>query len=121
MKFISLIIGKRGIAIIRNTNDSSFFAKIDLSEPLSFINYVSFSADSKFVVIAGHRYKSHLNQGLLLIYDLSKNGTILYENTNRTVWSVAFSESNALGTYTSNPFTFLLKTRPNTLETLMSH
>lgn len=108
-RFLSLIIGKRGIAVIRNTNDSSAFTKIDLGEPLSFINYVSFSFDSKFVAIAGHRYESHLNQGLLLIYDLSKKETILYKNTNRAVWFVAFSESNALGAYTSNPFTFFVQ------------
>lgn len=106
VKFLSLIIGQRGIAVIRNSNDSSTFAKIDLGEPLSFINYVSFSFDSKYVAIAGHRYKSYLNQGLLLIYDLSKKETVLYKNTKRAVWFVAFSKSNALGAYTSNPFTF---------------
>lgn len=109
VKFISLIVGKRGIAVIRNTNDSSVFAKIDLGQPLSYINYVSFSFDSRFVAIAGHRHESHLNQGLLLIYDLSKKETILYKNTNRAVWFVAFSESNALGAYTSTPFTFFIQ------------
>ena len=109
VKFLSLIIGQRGIAVIRNTHDSSVFAKIDLGEPISFINYVSFSLNSQFVAIAGHRYKTHLNQGLLLIYDLSKKETILYKDTNRAVWFVAFSESNALGAYTSNPFTFFAK------------
>lgn len=39
-EFLSYLIGMRGIAIIRNMEDDNIVAKIDLGEPLWFLNYV---------------------------------------------------------------------------------
>lgn len=100
--FLGYVIGKRGIAEIRLTADDSEYARINLGAPLEFVNYVSFSQDSKYVAIAGYRSSG----GLLLIYDLKSKKTITYKDTYRAVWNVAFSAKNAFASYTSSPDTF---------------
>ena len=99
--FLGRLYGKRGIAIIRKSNDDSEYTRIDLGSPLMYINYVSFSYDSKYVAIAGYRNSG----GLFLVYDLEAKSTIVHEDTSRAVWNVAFSAINALASYTSNPKT----------------
>ena len=100
--FVRRVIAVRGIAVIRRMSDSSEVAKIDLGLPLSYINYVSFSYDSRYVSLAGYRDFSH---GLFLIYDLQKNKLICRINTNRAVWLTAFSSQGLFAAYTSNPNT----------------
>lgn len=108
--FLDRIIGKKGIAYIRRSSDDSIFAKIELGEPLTYINYVSFSYDSKYMALAGYRGdSSSLGRGLFLIYNLIDKSVIAFQNTGRAVWVTAFSKSNALASYTSNPFTFFVK------------
>lgn len=99
--FLGRLYGERGIAIIRRSNDDSEYSRIDLGSPLMYINYVSFSYDSKYVAIAGYRNSG----GLFLVYDLETKSTIVHEDTSRAVWNVAFSAINALASYTSNPKT----------------
>lgn len=99
--FLGRLYGERGIAIIRKSNDDSEYSRIDLGSPLMYINYVSFSYDSKYVAIAGYRNSG----GLFLVYDLETKSTIVHEDTSRAVWNVAFSAINALASYTSNPKT----------------
>lgn len=100
--FLDRLFGVRGIAVIRNSCDDSEYARIDLGIPLMYINYISFSYDSKYVAIAGYRDSG----GLLVIYDLESKRTIIHEDTARAVWNVSFSANNALASYTSNPNTF---------------
>ena len=100
--FVRRVIGVRGIAIIRKMTDSSEVARIDLGLPLSYINYVSFSYDSKYVSLAGYRDFSH---GLFLIYDIENQKMVCREDTNRAVWTTAFSCNGAVAAYTSDPFT----------------
>lgn len=105
--FLERIIGKKGIAYIRRTTDDSVFAKIELGEPLTYINYVAFSYDSHYMALAGYRGdRSSSWGGLFLIYNLANKTVIAYQNTGRAVWLTAFSKLNALASYTSNPFTF---------------
>lgn len=99
--FLGRLYGERGIAIIRKSDDDSEYSRIDLGSPLMYINYVSFSYDSKYVAIAGYRNSG----GLFLVYDLEAKSTIVHEDTSRAVWNVAFSAINALASYTSNPKT----------------
>lgn len=101
LSFVRRVIGVRGIAIIRKMSDSSEVARIDLGLPLTYINYVSFSYDSKYVSLAG--YGDYY--GLFLIYDIVNHRMICRENTNRAVWTTAFSCNGAVAAYTSNPFT----------------
>lgn len=108
--FLDRLIGKKGIAYIRRSSDDSIFAKIDLGEPLTYINYVSFSYDSKYMALAGYRGDRNSSWGgLFLIYDLIDKSVVTSQNTGRAVWVTAFSKSNALASYTSNPFTFFAK------------
>lgn len=100
--FLDRLFGVRGIVVIRNSYDNSEYARINLGDPLKYINYVSFSYDSKYVAIAGYRNTG----GLFIIYDLDSKNTIVHEDTARAVWNVAFSANNALAAYTSNPMTF---------------
>ena len=103
-EFVNRIVGVRGIALIRDTQSHSVVARIPLGEPLSHINYVSFSHDSRYVALAGYRSFSH---GVFLIYDLDINSTLFFESTNRAVWTTAFSIQGAVAGYTSDPNTFL--------------
>lgn len=102
-RFIDYLVGEKGVAVIRKTENESVCAKIDLGEPLSFINYVAFSQDSTYVAIAGYRSSGG---GLLLMYNLKSNKTVIHENTRRAVWNVAFSANDAFASYTSTPETF---------------
>lgn len=101
-QFIRYFIEIRGVAIIRDFSNQSEVARIPLGEPLSYINYVSFSYDSKYVALAGFR-----GNGVFLLYDLNAKRTIFNQETSRAVWSTAFSLNGILAAYTSDPFTFL--------------
>lgn len=100
--FLDRVIGTRGIAIIRNTISDNEVVRIDLGCPLSFLNYVSFSKDSRYVALAGYRDFSH---GLFLIYDLIERKTLCKQNTHRAVWVTAFSVKGHIAAYTSSPTT----------------
>lgn len=101
-EFIGRVISTRGIAIIRETSSNKEVARIKLGKPLSYLNYVSFSMDSRYVAIAGYRDFSH---GLFLIHDLFENKTLCRQNTSRAVWITAFSITGHIASYTSDPHT----------------
>lgn len=107
LHFLKYFIGERGIAYIRSAKDDSVYAKIELGCPLSYINYVSFSYDSRYVSIAGYRSGGNSSYGgLFIIYDLINHSFVASQNTKRAVWVTAFSKLNALASYTSSPNTF---------------
>ena len=107
-QFTDLFIVSKGIAVIKRTSDQSEVARIELGEPLWFLNYVSFSDDSRYVAIAG-KYKG--KGGLLLIYDLEEKHVVASSNELLAVWNVAFSKQGAVAAYTSSPTTFFAKSR----------
>lgn len=104
--FIGRIIDIRGIATIKKISDNSVVAKIALGKPLSYINYVSFSYNSRYVALGGYRDVTH---GLFLIYDLETKKTLCRTTTNRAVWTTAFSSQGAVAAYTSNPNTIFFE------------
>lgn len=106
--FLSRVFDIRGIAVIKKVSDDSIVAKIDLGKPLSYINYVSFSYDSRYVSLAGYRDFTH---GLFLIYDLEEKKTLCRMTTNRAVWTTAFSSKESVAAYTSNPNTIFMGDR----------
>lgn len=106
LSFVRRVIAVRGIAIIRRISDESEVAKIDLGLPLTYINYVSFSYDSRYVSLAGYRDFTH---GLLLIYDLIEDKLLCRINTNRAVWTTAFSARQTIAAYTSDPNTIFFE------------
>lgn len=101
-EFIGRVISTRGIAIIRETSSNKEVARIKLGKPLSYLNYVSFSMDSRYVALSGYRYSSN---GLFLVYDLIDHKILCREDTPRAVWSNAFSVKGHLAAYTSTPNT----------------
>ncbi|MBD5190626.1 MAG: hypothetical protein HDS93_02045 [Bacteroidales bacterium] len=103
--FLSRVFDIRGIAVIKKISDDSIVAKIDLGKPLDFINYVSFSYDSRYIALAGYRDFTH---GLFLIYDLYEEKTLCRITTNRAVWTTAFSSKGSVAAYTSNPNTIFI-------------
>ena len=103
--FLSRVFDIRGIAVIKKVSDDSIVAKIDLGKPLSYINYVSFSYDSRYVSLAGYRDFTH---GLFLIYDLEEKRTLCRITTKRAVWTTAFSSKESVAAYTSNPNTIFM-------------
>lgn len=106
LPFVRRAIAVRGIALIRNMSDDSIVAKIDLGLPLSFINYVSFSYDSRFVSLAGYKDFSY---GLFLVYDIERQQLLYRKETNRAVWTAVFSSKNAIAGYTSDPYTIIIE------------
>lgn len=109
VSFVRRVIGLRGIAVIRNTETGSEVTRISLGDPLSYINYVSFSYDSRYVALAGYRDFSH---GLFLVYDLECRKILFAEQTPRAVWTTAFSIHGAIAGYTSEPISFFA-TKPD--------
>lgn len=103
---VRLVIGVRGIALIRRMSDESVVAKIDLGSPLRFINYVSFSFDNRYVAIAGRYPKGSSLRGLFLVYDLDKHEVLLFQTNSRAVWLTAFNKYNQVAAYSGEPIVY---------------
>lgn len=104
VSFVRRVIGLRGIAVIRDIETGSEIVRISLGDPLSYINYVSFSYDSRYVALAGYRDFPH---GLFLVYDLESRKTLFAEHRPRAVWTTAFSIQGALAGYSSEPISYI--------------
>lgn len=106
-RFIDLFIEKRGVAVIKRISDNKEVERIPLGPPLWFLNYVSFSRDSRYVAIAG-RYPHESNySGLFLVYDLIEHKVILEDKSSYAVWTTAFADGDMVAAYTSTPNSFL--------------
>lgn len=105
-RFVDYFIGKRGIAYIRKVANDETVAKIDLGEPLWFLNYVSFSFDSRYVAIGG-RYPNDTNKGgLFLVYDLIQHETLIKTTNSKAIWVTAFNQENMVAAYSSSPVSY---------------
>ena len=120
--FVSFIVEKRGIAVIKKVKDNSEVARIKLGRPLWFLNYVSFSYDGRYVAIAG-RYPNNTSDdegkslgGLFLCYDLKNKEITLKKTDTNAVWTTAFTKQGCLAAYSSNPTTFIAS--PNKREVM---
>lgn len=105
-RFIDLFIGKRGIAVIRCTSDRSIFAKINLGDPLWFINYVSFSYDNRYVALAGRYPYGSGKGGLFLVYDLVQRQEVSKTTNSWAVWLTSFNKNGQVAAYSSEPITY---------------
>ena len=93
------VINRRGI----NTD-------VPIGDPLYYLNYVAFSADSKQVAIAG-KYRDA--SGLCVVYDM-ENGKVLHRSTlsvgkTKAIWLASFSKNGIVAYYDSSPNTYFLK------------
>ena|GEM_PF-1459824 len=105
-RFVDLFIEKRGVAVIKSISDDIEVARIPLGPPLWFLNYVSFSRNSRYVAIAG-RYRDGIYGGLFLVYDLVKQKAIIDSKSSYAVWTTAFTKDDVVAAYTSTPNSFV--------------
>lgn len=105
--FTGLFIEIRGVAVIKRIPDNVEVARIPLGPPLWFLNYVSFSKDSRYVAIAGRYPDESIYSGLFLVYDLVKQKTIIDNKSSYAVWTTAFTKDNIVAAYTSSPNSYV--------------
>jgi hypothetical protein len=106
-RFIDLFIEKRGVAVIKRISDNVEVARIQLGTPLWFLNYVSFSNDSRYVAIAGRYPNDSSYSGLFLVYDLDQQKKIIDNKSSYAVWTSAFTKDDVVAAYTSSPNSFV--------------
>lgn len=96
--------------LVKDTFSNTEF-KIEVKN-IHFLNYVSFSCDSKYISIVGATTAS----GYIHVYDLEKKKTIfeVYNSNNSklkcpyAVWASSFDKNNNIAFYNSNPDTYLI-------------
>lgn len=109
--FVETFTEARGYAYIKSTSTKETVEEIPLGTPLWFLNYMSFSYDSKLVALAG-RYPDETGKGgLFMIYDLHNHKKIYDKQNSWAVWTTAFTKDGIVAAYSSNPITFLCKIR----------
>ena len=108
--FTNLFIDIRGVAVIKRISDDVEIVRIPLGTPLWFLNYVSFSKDSRYVAIAGRYPDGSSNAGLFLVYDLEERKTIIDSRSSYAVWTTAFTNDDVVAAYTSTPNSFIGRT-----------
>lgn len=106
--FRDIIADELGYAIIRKVRTDDIYCEIELGAKLWFLNYVSFSYDSRYVAIAG-RYPNnteingHVVCGLFLVYDMINHQAITNNTTSYAVWTAAFTKFGYYAAYDSYP------------------
>ena len=113
--FTGVIFDVKEYVYIKNETDT-VISKIEIGRPLWFINYISFSYDSRYVAIAG-RYEDDTEDenhyslgGLFLLYDLVENQVITKKTNSQAVWVTSFTPNGNVGSYDSCPTTFITST-----------
>lgn len=101
------IIEKRGFVNIRKRDINELVAEIPIGIPLWFLNYVSFSYDSRYAAIAGRYHDNILPGGLLLIYDLVNKKVIRKEPVRMACWRTMFTKAGLVASYSSDPNTYV--------------
>lgn len=104
--FAKLFLERRGVAYIKKKSNDSVVAKIQLGDPLWFLNYVSFSYDNRFVAIAGRYPNNSSYGGLFLVYDLINKKEIIAKRNSWAVWMTAFNQQNHVAAYSSEPISY---------------
>ena len=86
--------------------------KLNLGIPLWFLNYISFSYDSRYIAIAGrYPYDTidddwHNVSGLFYLYDLDQMSIAEKSTSSYAVWLVSFTKAGKIAYYDSHPITF---------------
>lgn len=104
--FAKLFLERRGVAYIKKKSNDSVVAKIDLGDPLWFLNYVSFSYDNRYVAIAGRYHNESNYSGLFLVYDLINKKEVIVMRNSWAVWMTAFNIQNHVAAYSSEPISY---------------
>lgn len=87
--------------------------RINIGIPLWFMNYVSFSYDSRYVAIAGRYEDDTMDEnrnclgGLYFLYDLVENKVVSKKTNSQAVWVTSFTKQGHIGYYDSHPTTYI--------------
>ncbi|MCQ2051465.1 MAG: hypothetical protein MJY74_04590 [Bacteroidaceae bacterium] len=111
--FSQYVIKRTEYLVVKNRL-SGHSTRITIGTPLWFLNYVSFSFDSKYIAIAG-RYPDNTFDpqsgqsigGLFLLFDINNNSIIVTSTDTNAVWVSAFTKKGLIAYYDSTPRTFL--------------
>lgn len=113
-----LIVAKHGFIEVINCENDEVKTTIPLGIALWFLNYVSFSYDGRYVAIAG-RYPDGATEngrcvgGLFLVYDLERDVVIKKVTDSNACWRTAFTKSNKVVSYSSDPHTYIFDSSKN--------
>ena len=80
---------------------------IQLPQALYFLNYVSYSYDNRFIIIAGRFPLNSIQKGLAMVYDLREHKVIYTSTSTMAVWLGVFSKEGRVAYYDSTPSTFV--------------
>lgn len=106
--FDYLFITKLCVLKIREIGSNNVIAELPRPS-LSYLNYISFSDDSKYVALAGLGYK-----GVFCVYDIQKQETIYnicddeVQRNVRAIWTSAFTKNGVIACYSSDPNTYII-------------
>lgn len=102
-ELFELLLEKRGFAVIKKIEDSSEVARIELGPALWYLNYVSFSFDSRYVCIGGRYPNTSHYGGLFLIYDLEERKILMKKTDTYAIWTTSFNKRGMIAAYSSDP------------------
>lgn len=121
--FTGVIFDIKEYVYIKNEADT-VISKIEIGRPLWFINYISFSYDSRYVAIAG-RYEDDTEDesrtslgGLFLLYDLVENKVVTKKTNSQAVWVTSFTPRGNVGLYDSRPTTYITSTNNSEITSI---
>lgn len=80
---------------------------IKLPEALSFLNYISYSYDNRFIFISGRFSLNSFRKGLALVYDVKAREIVYMSTSTMAVWLGVFSKTGMVAYYDSTPNTFV--------------
>lgn len=110
---------RKCISVHDNKDDLDINVFVD--RKLVYVNYITFSYDSKYMAVVGATQCS----GYLLIYDLVNGQNVVeYSSTTnsdkkdrffalKAIWIGSFNKDNALAIYNSNPTTYIFEEKSN--------
>lgn len=87
--------------------------RINIGIPLWFMNYISFSYDSRYVAMAGRYEDDTIDEnrtslgGLYLLYDLIEDKVVSKKTNSQAVWVTSFTKDGYIGFYDSHPTTYI--------------
>ena len=107
-----LVVEIRGFVEVKKCDNDDIVVTIPLGKALWFLNYVSFSYDGRYAAIAG-RYPNDTTEdgrsigGLFMVYDLQTCKVICKKTDGNACWRTAFTKSNIVVSYSSEPNTYI--------------
>lgn len=78
-----------------------------LPQKLNFLNYVSYSYDNRYIIIAGRFPLNSTYKGLAMVYDVNERKIVYRSTSTMAVWLGVFSKQGILAYYDSAPCSFL--------------